>query len=196
MRKPIVSIALAGLFLASSLCLRAADAPAVNLVTVDVIKVMSSFWKKQNSENQIQEAAKAAQDYLQKEGTALDEIKKNLDAQVEQGQSPALTEDAKNRAMEDAKKTYAQLQERGQQAEQFKENKERELAQRRNNDNNMFFSEIRDAVLQIAKTRGATLVVDSSARSNVLYSDSAYDITDDVIAMLNKSMPADFKLQK
>src|SRR5512147_2352467 len=103
MRKPTISIALAGLLLASSLCVQAAEAPAVKLVTVDVIKVMASFWKKQNSENQIQEAAKAAQDYLQKEGNALDEIKKTLDSQVEQGQSPALTEDAKNRAMDEAK---------------------------------------------------------------------------------------------
>ena len=114
MRKPIISIALAGLFLASSLSLQAADAPAVKLVTVDVVKVMASYWKKQNSENQIQDAAKAAQDYLEKEGTALDEIKKSLDAKVEQGQSPALTEDAKNRAMEEAKSIYAQLQEKGQ----------------------------------------------------------------------------------
>lgn len=201
MRKPIVSIALAGLFLASSLSMQAADAPAVKLVTVDVVKVMASYWKKQDSENKIQEAAKAAQDYLQKEGTALDEIKKTLDDAVEQGRSPALTEDAKKRAMADAERIYAQLQEKGQQAEQFKENKERELAQRRANDNAMFFSEIREAVLSISKNHQATVVIDTSGRSNigistVIYADPAYDITADVIALVNQSMPADFKLQQ
>ncbi len=201
MRKPIVSIALAGLFLASSLSIQAADTPALNLATVDVVKVMASYWKKQNSENQLQDAAKAAQDYLQKEGAALEEIKKNFDAAAEQAQSSALTEDAKKRARTDAEKIYVQYQEKGQQAEQFKENKERELAQRRANDNAMFFSEIREAVLEIAKNRGATLVVDTSGRSNIgisaiLYADQGFDITEDVIAVVNKSMPADFKLQR
>ena len=200
MRKPIISIALAGLFLASSLSLQAADTPAVKLVTVDVVKVMASYWKKQNSENQIQDAAKAAQDYLQKEGTALDEIKKTLDDAVEQGRSSMLTEDAKKKAMADAEKIYQQLQEKGAQAEQFKENKERELAQRRANDNAMFYSEIREAVLEISKARGATVVIDTSGRSNigistVIFADPGFDITDDVIALVNKSMPADFKLQ-
>jgi outer membrane protein len=201
MRKPIVSIALAGLLLASSLSIQAADTPALKLATVDVVKVMASYWKKQNSENQLQEAAKSAQDYLQKEGAALEEIKKNFDAAAEQAQSSALTEDAKKRARTDAEKIYVQYQEKGQQAEQFKENKERELAQRRANDNAMFFSEIREAVLEIAKNRGATLVVDTSGRSNIgisaiLYADEGFDITEDVIAAVNKSMPADFKLQR
>ena len=65
----------------------------------------------------------------------------------------------------------------------------------------MFFSEIRESVLEIAKGRGATIVVDTSGRSNigistVLYADPGYDITEDVIALVNKSMPADFKLQR
>ena len=201
MRKPIISIALAGLFLASSLSIQAADTPAVKLATVDVVKVMASYWKKQNSENQIQETAKAAQDYLQKEGAALDEIKKTLDDAVEQGRSSALTEDARKRAMADAERIYQQLQEKGQQAEQFKENKERELAQRRSNDNAMYFAEIRDAVMEISKARGATVVIDTSGRSNigistVIFADPGFDITEDVIALVNKSMPADFQLQK
>ncbi len=201
MRKPIISIALAGLFLASSLSIQAADTPAVKLATVDVVKVMASYWKKQNSENQIQETAKAAQDYLQKEGAALDEIKKTLDEAVEQGRSTALTEDARKRAMADAERIYQQLQEKGQQAEQFKENKERELAQRRSNDNAMYFAEIRDAVMTISKTRGATVVIDTSGRSNigistVIFADPGFDITEDVIALVNKTMPADFQLQK
>jgi len=201
MRKPIISIALAGLFLASSLSIQAADTPAVKLATVDVVKVMASYWKKQNSENQIQETAKAAQDYLQKEGAALDEIKKTLDDAVEQGRSTALTEDARKRAMADAERIYQQLQEKGQQAEQFKENKERELAQRRANDNAMYFAEIREAVMEISKTRGATVVIDTSGRSNigistVIFADPGFDVTADVIALVNKTIPADFQLQK
>lgn len=201
MRKPILSIALAGLFLASGLSMHAADAPAVKLATVDVIRVMKSYWKTQESDMKIQDAAKAAQDYLQKEGVALDEIKKTLDDAVEQGRSPALTEDAKKRAMADAEKIYQQLQEKGQQAEQFKENKERELAQQRSNDNARFYAEVREAVLEIAKARGATIIIDSSGRSpngvsTLIWVDPGFDITADVIALVNKSMPADFKLQQ
>jgi outer membrane protein len=201
MRKPILSIALAGLFLASGLSSQAADAPAVKLATVDVVKVMASYWKKQDSEMKIQETAKAAQEYLQKEGAAIDEIKKTLDEAVEQGRSSMLTEEAKKKAMADAERIYQQLQEKGQQAEQFKENKEREIAQRRGNDNNMFFAEIRDAVLAITKAKGATVVIDTSGRSNIgistiIFADPGFDVTDDVIAAVNKSMPADFKLQK
>jgi Skp family chaperone for outer membrane proteins len=201
MRKPILSIALAGMFLASSLSSQAADAPAVRLATVDVVKVMASYWKKQDSEMKIQETAKAAQEYLQKEGAALDEIKKTLDDAVEQGRSSMLTEDAKKKAMADAEKIYQQFQEKGQQAEQFKENKERELAQRRANDNAMFFADVREAVMEISKARGATIVIDTSGRSNIgistiIHADSGFDITADVIAVVNKSMPSDFKLQQ
>ncbi|MBE2213640.1 MAG: OmpH family outer membrane protein [Opitutaceae bacterium] len=200
MRKPILSIALAGIFLASSLSMQAADAPAVKLATVDVVKVMASYWKKQDSESKIQEAAHAAQEYLQKEGAALDEIKKTLDDAVEQGRSSMLTEDAKKKAMSDAERIYQQFQEKGQQAEQFKENKERELAQRRATDNARFFADIREAVMEIAKARGATVVIDTSGRSNIgistiIHADPGFDITADVVALVNKSMPADFKLQ-
>lgn len=200
MRKPTISIALAGLFLASSLLAQAADTPPVKLVTVDVVKVMASFWKKQQSESQLQDAAKAAETYLDKESESLDQIKQTLDDAMEQSQNTALSKEAQERALEDARRIYAQLQEKGQQAQQFKENKERELAIKRNTDNRMFYSEIREAVLAISKTRGATVVIDTSGTSNigistVVYADPAYDITNDVIAAVNKSMPADFKLQ-
>lgn len=200
MRKPIISIALAGLFLASSLSSQAADAPAVKLVTVNIPKALASFWKTQNSENQFEEAAKAAQDYLEKEGVALDEIKKNLDAAMEQSKNTALSKEAQERAVADARQIYQQWQEKGQQAEQFKQNKERELGQKRNNDIRMLYAEIREIVMQISRDRGATVVLDTSSTygggfSTIIHTDPAYDVTDDVIAILNKSMPSDFKLR-
>jgi len=201
MRKPILSLALAGLFLASGLSSQAADAPAVKLVTVDVIKVMSSYWKKQDSENKLAESAKAADEYLQKEAAAIEEIKQTLDNAVEQSRSSMLTDDAKKKAMADAERIHAQFQEKIQQAEQFKDNKAREFGQRRNTDNAMYYSEIRDAVLEISKARGATVVIDTSGRSNIgistiIHADPGFDITNDVIALVNKSMPADFQLQQ
>jgi len=201
MSKPIAIIALAGLFLASSLSSPAADLPPVKLVTVDVIKVLANYWKRQNSESQIQEIAKAAQDFLQKEGEALDEIKKTLDDAMEQGRNSALSEDGKKRAMADAERIYGQLQEKARQADQVKENKEREIMQRRSTDNQMFYNEIRDAVLEIAKDRGATVVLDISSRSTtgvntIMYSDAGFDVTEEVITKLNRTMPSDFKLQK
>ncbi len=200
MRKPIITIALAGLFMASSLSIQAADAPAVKLATVDVVKVMASYWKKQNSESQLEESMKAAEQYLDTQSKELDAIKKTLDEAVEQGQSSALTKEAQERAMADAKNIYAQLQERGQAAQQYKENKERELQLKRNTDNRMFFSEIKEAVLAISKTREANVVIDTSGTSNIgistiIFADAGFDITNDVIAVVNKSMPADFKLK-
>lgn len=201
MRKPIITIALAGLFLATSFITQAADVPPVKLATVDVVQVMARYWKKQNSESQLEESMKVAEQYLDKESQSLDEIKKTLDEAVEQSQSSALTKEAQDRAVADAKNIYAQLQEKGQAAQQYKENKERELQLKRNTDNRMFYSEIREAVLTISKARGATVVIDTSGTSNigistVVFADAAYDITADVVAAVNKSMPADFKLQQ
>jgi outer membrane protein len=47
----------------------------------------------------------------------------------------------------------------------------------------------------VAKRKGATLLIDKAGPSmigvsNIIYSDAAYDITDDVMAEINKSRPA------
>jgi Skp family chaperone for outer membrane proteins len=58
--------------------------------------------------------------------------------------------------------------------------------------------EIQKVIDTLAYERGITLVLDVSGSSNigapvVVYSSAAYDITDDVLAILNRERPAEVK---
>ena len=80
-------------------------------------------------------------------------------------------------------------------AQNFRVNTQRSLQQRAKIHRDSIMEEIMKVVNDIARQRGATLVLDKSGPSVfgvpvVLHSDPAYDITDQVMAEVNKDRPA------
>jgi len=189
---PSSLFALAG-FAAFAL-LAQAQQPALKICVVDIGKVYDAHYEKQEKEAELrtdQEKAEEQIENLNKEGRALvDQYKQLLD----QSKNPALTPEAQAKASDDAKKKLDDINSKQNEVNTFKTNVERELQQRIQNIRSVLIDEISRTATDVAKRHGATLLFDKSGASiygaNVLlYSDPAYDITDEVIKEVNKDRP-------
>ncbi len=105
-----------------------------------------------------------------------------------------LTAEARTKAEGEAAKKYEEIQRKQADIQTFLQNTQRYLRQRIDNHREMLLEEISKHVIEIAKKHEATLVLDKSGPSIfkipvVIYSDPAYDITEEVIVQENKDLP-------
>ena len=193
MKKPIRS--LIAFFALSAVALTASAQPAVKILVVEMAKLYDNHYKTQEQNNKFQaDQAKAQEevDKMRKEGTAMVEDYKNLQ---EQSTNAALTAEAKSKAQNDAQRKLEEIQQKENDIRKFVQDTSQSLQQRLQIFRTMMLEEITRAVTDVAKRRGATLVLDKSGPSLIgisplVYADSAYDITDDVMKEINKDRPA------
>jgi outer membrane protein len=187
------------LLLASLLAgLAVSASAAVNVATVDLNRAYAEYWKTQQQVGKWMERSTDAQEQA-------DELQKRLEAIANEGkqlqqdaQNTALTEEARSRIAGDAQRKFQEFQEMQERLRQFADNTERQMQMERRNFTELMLQEIRTIVVNLAKDRGANFVVDVSGKtmngvSSILYADPTFDVTDAVIAELNKSKPADFQ---
>ena len=168
--------------------------PAVKLVTVDMATVFDKHYKSEEANIKFQNADKKAQEQveeLKKQGQTIVEEYKEL---MEQAKNTLLTAEARAKAEGDAAKKYEEIQRKQSDIQSFVQNTQRSLQQRISDHREMLLEEISKIVVEIARKHEATLVVDKSGPSIfkipvVLYSDPAYDITEEVIVQENKDRP-------
>lgn len=193
MKKSIQSLVA---FLAlSAIALTARAEPAVKILVVDMAKLYDTHYKTQEQNNKLQaDKAKAEQEVekMNKEGNALVDEYKNLQ---EQSTNAALTAEAKSKAQNDAQKKLEEIQAKQNEIRTFIQNSTQSLQQRLQTFRSMMLEEISRVASDVAKRHGATLLVDKSGPSligisNIIYSDPAYDITDEVQREINKDRPA------
>lgn len=188
--KSLVAIATFGAF-----ALVAQAQPAVKLLVVDMAKLYDTHYKTLEQNAKIQaddQKATEEVDKMNKEGNALVEEYKSLS---EKSNNPALTADAKAKAQADAQKKFEEIQRKQQEIQQFIGQTRQSLNQRFQTFKNLMLEEISKTAADVAKRKGATLLIDKSGPSvfgvsNVLYTDNGYDITDEVAKELNKDRPA------
>jgi outer membrane protein len=180
------------LFTAGSTALLAQ--PAVKLVVVDMAKVFDNHYKSEEANvkfrNDEQKAQEQAEE-LRKQGQTLVDEYKEL---AEQAKNTMLTAEARTKAEGEAQKKLEEIQRKQTDIQTFIQNTQRSLQQRIGTHRDLLLEEISKHVVEIAKRNGATLVLDKSGPSVfripvVLYSDAAYDITDEVIKEENKDRP-------
>lgn len=193
MKKSLKSLVAIATF--SALALAAQAQPAVKLLVVDMAKLYDTHYKTLEQNAKIQaddQKATEEVDKMNKEGNALVEEYKSLS---EKSNNPALTADAKVKAQADAQQKLEEIQRKQQEIQQFIGQTRQSLAQRFQTFKNLMLEEISKTAAEVAKRKGATLLVDKSGPSvfgvsNILYADPAYDITEDVAKELNKDRPA------
>lgn len=186
------------LLIAASLCgasLVAQAQPATKIAIVDMAKLYDGHYKTEAQNAKLRADEQKAQeelDRLNKEGNALVERYKDL---VDQSNNPAATADAKTKAQGEAQKVLEDIQRKQQEVQSFQVNTRNSLQQRLQTFRSLMIEEISKVAVDLAKRKGATLVLDKSGPtligvSNILYSDSAFEITDDVAKEINKDRPA------
>jgi outer membrane protein len=193
MKKSIQSIFAVTAIALSALTAHAQTAPKI--LVVDLAKLFDSHYKTLEQQAKLQADEAKAQDQLAqitKEGNALVEQFKELD---EQSKNPTATAEAKAKAQTDAQKKYDEIQQKRSEQNSFVQNTSNTLKQRFQTFKTLMIEEITKAATEIAKKKGATLLIDKSGPtlvgvSNVLYFDPSLDITEEVMAEINKDRPA------
>ena len=181
---------------ASALLASTAHAQAApKILIVDLAKVISSHWKVQEQQAKLNaDEAKAQKeiDRMAAEGKALVDELKELEDQTK---SPAASAEAKARAQTEGQAKYDEIQRKRKEQAEYAQNASNTLRQRSEAFKGLMFAEISKIASDIAKRRGATLLLDKSGPSmlgvsNILYYDPSLEITDEVLAAANRDRPA------
>jgi len=185
-------VALAAL---AAIAVGASAQPAVKILVVDMAKLYDTHYKTLEQNAKIQADDQKAQEEVEKmnkEGNALVEEYKTLN---DQSNNPALSAEAKGKAQDTAQKKLESIQNKQREVQTFIQNTRNSLGQRLNNFRGIMLDDISKSATEIAKRKGATLLLDKAGPtgigiSSLVYVDPAYDITDEVQKELNKDRPA------
>ena len=192
MNKSIRTLIALAAFAAGSTALLAQ--PAVKLVVVDMAKVYDNHYKTKEANAKFLDAEQKAQEQVEeykKQGQMLVDEYKEL---TEQSKNTLLTTEARAKAEADAQKKLEDIQRKQAEVQQFRQTTQRSLQQRIKTHRDLLLEEISKVVSDLAKRNGATLVLDRSGPTlfgipSVIHADPAYDITDAVLAEVNKDRP-------
>lgn len=193
MKKTIQSLFALTAFGAAALVAQAQPAPKI--LVVDMAKLYDTHYKTEEQNNKLRgDEAKAQEelDRLNKEGNTMVEKYKELADQVN---NPAATAEAKAKATAEAQKIMEDIRRKQGEVQSFQQNTRNSLQQRIKNFQALMIEEISKIAVDVAKKKGATLLIDKSGPSllgvsNIVYVDSSYDITDEVLTEINKGRPA------
>src|SRR5882724_5644866 len=169
--------------------------PALKILVVDMAKLYDGHYKTEEQNSKLKDdegKASVELEKLNKDGNTLVEDYKQM---IEQSKNPALTAEARTKAEGDAQKKYEEIQKKQNEVQTFRTNTQRSLQQRVNTFKQLLLEEISKLTTDIAKKKGATIVIDKAGPSmigvsNIVYTDPGYDITDEVMAEINKTRPA------
>ena len=171
-----------------------AQEPALKIATVDMGKLLEGHYKTEEQMTKLRGDEQKAQEQLEQmvkeRNTLVDQYKETQD----QSKNTLLTPDARSKADTDGQKLMEEIQKRQADLQNFSANTQRSLQQRLNNFRGLLLDEIGKKVAEIAKRRGATMVVDTSGPSAlgiapVIYADPGFDITAEVLTEINKDRP-------
>jgi outer membrane protein len=168
--------------------------PAVKLAVVDMAKVYDNHYKTEEANAKFRDAEQKAQEQveeLNKQGQTLVDEYKEL---MEQSKNTVLTTEARSKAEADGQKKLEDIQRKQNEVQNFRTNTQRSLQQRIKTHRDLLLEEISKVVNDIAKQKGATLVIDKSGPTlfgipSVIYADAAYDLTDEILKEVNKDRP-------
>jgi outer membrane protein len=169
--------------------------PAPKILVVDMAKLYDNHYKTLEQNAKIQADDQKAQEEVEKmnkEGNALVEEYKTLN---DQSNNPTLSAEAKSKAQDAAQKKLEQIQNKQREVQTFIQNTRNSLGQRLNTFRSLMLEEIGKVATDVAKRKGATILLDKAGPtgigiSNLVYHDAAYDITEDVMKEINKDRPA------
>jgi outer membrane protein len=178
-----------------ALALGAAAQPAPKIFVVDMAKLYDTHYKTIEQNAKIQADDQKAQEEVEKmnkEGNALVEEYKTMN---EQASNPALSTDAKSKAQDAAAKKLEAIQNKQREVQTFIQNTRNSLGQRLQTFRSLMLEEISKVATDVAKRKGATLLIDKAGPtaigiSSFIYTDPGYDLTEEVLKEVNKDRPA------
>ncbi|MGH7994782.1 MAG: OmpH family outer membrane protein [Opitutaceae bacterium] len=194
MKKLINTLLCCSLFGATAFMAHADQAP-LKIAIVDMNKVFTTHYETIAEQAKLKADSEKAQNDLNQMRKDAQDLYNKYKAAADQVNNPTATADAKTKAQADADQMKQQVQQKINDINQFQNNAREDIQRRILQFRKMILGEISKTVTEVALRHGATLVLDSSGPTTagipaVIYSDPSYDITNEVIAEINKNRPA------
>jgi Skp family chaperone for outer membrane proteins len=182
MKKILIGLMLCGLSTAAF----AQKAPS--LVTVDVNKALAGYQRLQEAQVKFEASVTTAREELEAESEKLKVAVEEINKIQETAQNPALTEEKIQELQDQLQEKVAAYRQLEASFNQMRQRTEKTLADRRNNILSLHLDEVKDAIKQVCKTRGANLALNVEGNV-VVFADSVFDVTNDVVQVLNTTVP-------
>ncbi|MBK8475088.1 MAG: OmpH family outer membrane protein [Opitutaceae bacterium] len=161
--------------------------PALKVATVDMEQLFEKFYKTEAQQTKLREDEKKAQELLQsmvKEREALVTQAKELQ---EQGSNALLNDEARKKAEGELQKKVGEVRAKESEIQTFAQQTQQQLRAIFGQYQQQAVEEISKIATEIAKKKGITVVLNQGV---LVFADSAYSITDEVLTAINKDRPA------
>lgn len=164
-----------------------AQGPALKIATLDLGKALAGYYKTADEQAKLQQYEQSANKDAEKLLNEGKVMATQLQQHIEAVRNPVLNDAAKKDAESNAQRLYQEIQKKEQELNEFRQQAVRFIQQGVQSTRQALVGEITNIASDIAKKKGITMLVE---RNNALvYADPGYDITDEVIAELNKGQP-------
>jgi outer membrane protein len=161
--------------------------PAPKILIIDIGKVFQGHYKAAEQDEKLKAMAQKAEQDLGGLRKEIDDLVAKYRESDEQSKNPAINKDAQTKAQAEAEKIGQAIQAKQGEAQNFVNSTRRSLGEIQQNFQNLLVEDISKVATEIAKKKGATLLLNKPA---AVYADAAYDISDEVLAEINKGKPA------
>jgi Skp family chaperone for outer membrane proteins len=162
---------------------------APKILTLDFKEVYTNYYKAQESEKKFEDIVNAKNE----------EVKNQLDENIAFAQelqklndklgNPSTSLEAKQEIEEQLRSQSAELQKRQADWQRLCQEAEMQLTQRQQKIIETHSSEIREVVANLAREQKVDIVLNASAGIGVIYAEPSFDITAEVISLLNARSP-------
>jgi len=187
MKTSIKTILAAAAMGAAVIAANAQGTPATpKVLTIDIVKSVNGYYRAAEETAKLQNAQatanKTAEGMLADYRATADKIKAAQDTI----NSPVATDIAKQQAQAEGQRMVQDLQKKQADFETFRQNALQEIQRAIMESRQQLVNEIIAKASEIGKAKGATMIMDRGA---LVYADPATEITDEVLAALNKGHP-------
>lgn len=171
-------------------------AQTMKVGVVDMARLFDAHYKTAEKNLVFQDEQERVKEEIQRlndEGLALQEEAQGM---AEQLNNPVLSDEAKAEIQGQARAKVEEMQRKQQEMNTLVANSSESLKQRIMNFRTLLMDEISQIATEVAQREGITMLFDKSGPSllgmpAVLYADDSLEITDDVLAEINKDRPED-----
>lgn len=158
---------------------------------VDLQEVFKQFYKTQLAQDQIRQQAddiKMERDEIEEE---VKMMKEEIEVLREESRDEMRTDEVRQNKRDQLEEKLVELQKKEQDMNDFEKLRREQMEQQNTRMTKKLFDEIHEQIIQYAKAKGFSAVVDRSAQSRigtemVLYTSPKVDITADILAVLNE----------
>lgn len=162
------------------------------IYAVDLGEVYEHFYKTKSAQENFQLLVKQSQDGLEKlmqEGKLLFNERETL---MKKRENPANSKEINEKLEKDLANLDAKINQKGEEINNYRAENERKLGEKRQAVMDEHFKEIQAGIEILAKEKEADIIVNKAAMG-VLYAKPKYDLTQQVIEVVNKAAPKTIK---